>query len=110
MNFNYIYIVHILAGLFFIYLGLNNTIKHNVLYNILLTLSVIIFLYHLYRLWSKYNNYVSYVNIFHVVLLAPLLCYIGVVKGKGVYPSNELLVVLGTGITTLFLLKVLELN
>ena len=93
MNFNYIYILHIIAGLFFIYLGLNNTVKHKALYTILIVLSIVIFLYHLYRLVTKYKNNVSYVNLFHIVLLSPLLCYIGIVNGNGVYPSNELLLV-----------------
>ena len=110
---NYLYISHILAGLFFIYMGLYKTKKKDILYNILVILSVIIIAYHGYRLVSKLNrniSNISYVNLFHILLLAPLLLYVGLVKGKGIYPSNELLLVLGSGIVVLFVLKLANLN
>ena len=108
---NYIYLLHILAGLFFIYVGLDKTKKVNLLYYILIGLALVIILYHSYRFYSKYqeNKYLSYVNLFHILLNAPLLLYIGLTKGKGVYPSNQILFVLGTGITVLFTLKLLNL-
>ena len=108
---NYIHILHILAGIFFIYMGLNVTNKIDLLYYILIALAVIIILYHSYRFYSKYKetNYVSYVNLFHILFNAPLLLYIGLTKGKGVYPSNQILFVLGSGITILFSLKLLNL-
>ena len=109
---NLIYILHILAGLFFIYMGLNSTKKHNILYKILVVLGIIIILYHSYRFYTKYNKNknISYVNLFHLLFNAPLLLYIGLTNGKGVYPSNQLLFVLGIGITVLFSLRTLNIN
>lgn len=68
---------------FFLYVGLQRSATPPIVYTVLLTLGVILLLYHGYKSWIRYSaaSPYLYVNLIHSVLLAPLLIYIGA-KGR----------------------------
>ncbi len=68
---------------FFLYVGLQRSATPPIEYTVLLTLGVILLLYHGYKSWIRYSaaSPYLYVNLIHSVLLAPLLIYIGA-KGR----------------------------
>ena len=68
---------------FFLYVGLQRSATQEIIYTVLLTLGVIITLYHGYKSWVRYTagSPYLYVNLIHAVLLGPLLIYMGV-KGR----------------------------
>lgn len=66
----------------FLYVGIQKTETNSVVFNILLSLGIIVFLYHSYK---AYNRYVSgssllWINLLHAFYVAPLLFYIGMKK------------------------------
>lgn len=75
---------HILAVVpFFLYVGFQRSASPDTIYTVLLTLGVIITLYHGYKSWLRYSTASPYlyVNLIHFLLLGPLLIFMGV-KGK----------------------------
>lgn len=110
MNREYIYLLHILfSAPLFIYLGHHNTWENKYLSNILIGLGLVIMLYHLYLLAVKYQNieYISLVNLFHVLVIGPLLLFVGY-KGHIAYPINQIFLILGYGSLVNFLLMLLK--
>jgi hypothetical protein len=75
---------HILAVVpFFMYVGLQRSATPPIVYTVLLSLGVILTLYHGYKAWIRYaaaSPYL-YVNLIHALLIGPLLIYIGA-KGR----------------------------
>jgi len=97
---------HIMLSLFHIFLvspllitvGLMRGTTTTTLYNILLGTGLLVLLYHLYRLGSKWiSNHRSliWINIMHILIIAPLLIYIGYMKEYTYRFAYELLLMLG---------------
>ena len=110
MNRELIYLIHILVSSpLFIYLGHYNTWDNKYLSKILIVLGLIIILYHSYLLAIKYQNieYVSRVNLFHILVIGPILLFVGY-KGQIEYPLNQILLILGYGSLVNFLLMLLK--
>ena len=109
MNFlKNLYIFHIIFGIFFSYLGFKKQTSEDV-YKGLLVLGVLVLLYHAYHLIEKINNnmYSSYnlINLIHILLVAPLLIYIGYFKDKTNIYALDLLFIIGIGMTVHFIIK-----
>lgn len=75
----FLHIFHIfVVGTLFLYVGIKQTNTPKLLLNSLLLLGIIIVLYHLYKAYIKYNsNMTIWVNLIHILLVGPLLIYIG---------------------------------
>ena len=111
ISHKYIYLSHILfGGPLLAYVGFMKQKTHNHVYKLLLLVGVIIALYHLYKLYIKFSKkkYISYVNLLHLLLVVPLLIYVGLYKEKVVYPTFDLLFAMGIGIIILFILKMYQ--
>ena len=86
----------ILVGGLFLYIGINEKNTPNMLLNALLPLGIIILLYHLYRSYVKLTTGKSiWVNLIHILLVAPLLIYIGYNNKTTARLYFELLLMLG---------------
>mgnify|MGYP001414075548 CR=1 FL=1 len=110
MNRELIYLMHILVfAPLFIYLGHHNTWNNKYLSNILMGLGLVIILYHSYLLAVKYQNieYISLVNLFHILVIGPILLFIGY-KNQIDYPLNQIFLILGYGSLVNFLLMLLK--
>ena len=86
---------------FFLYVGLQQAAVPEGVYTALLTLGVIITLYHGYKSYNRWVNSSPYlwVNLIHTLLVGPLLIYIGT-KGKDTpraYYEMLLLLAFGAG-------------
>ena len=67
------------------------------LYPVLLGLGVILFFYQGYKAYTRFiqkSNYI-WVNLIHVILIAPLLIYIGIHKKETPRPAYELMLLAG---------------
>lgn len=64
----------IFVGGFLSYVGLMRTDVNPIIYNILFWLAIFIFCYHLYRATTKKN---PWINLIHILVIAPLIFYIG---------------------------------
>lgn len=84
------------VGSLFLYVGINKTNISEFLFNILLFLGIIIIFYHLYKVYYNINIGKSFwINIIHILVIGPLLFYIGY-KGKNTERLYfELLLMLG---------------
>lgn len=92
-----LHIFHIIfVGGLFLYIGLIQTSTPNLLLTSLLPLGILIMLYHIYRAYSKLTENKSlWVNLIHILLVAPLLIYIGYNGTKTARLYYELLLMLG---------------
>ena len=77
--------VFILAPLF-VYVGLKAEKTPNVIFLVFLVVGIVVALYHSYRIFVTYQSiglipYI-YINLVHILLVAPLLIYIGMKKVK----------------------------
>ena len=93
----YVHLFHILlVGSLFLYVGINRTSIPTLLYPILLGLGIIITFYHSYKLYNYMKLGKSYwVNLIHILLVGPLLIYIGYNREKTSRLYFELLLMLG---------------
>lgn len=111
LNLNYLNLSHILyGGPLLTYIGYK---KHNIgrtTLNLLLISIILILIYHSYKFYTHYtkHKYISYVNLFHLLVLVPLLLYVYLKKDKVVYPTYDILFVLGVGIIVLFSMKAIR--
>lgn len=107
MNRELIYLTHVLfSAPLFIYVGHDRGEGPLWLYHLVTTTGVIVLLYHGYLLADKYMNFkiVSWVNLIHVLLVAPILIYVGLMKDRVKYPFWQVCLVLGYGALVNFLL------
>lgn len=96
---NSILLVHLfhifLIGGLFLYVGL---VKNNIpsfLYYFLILLGIFIIVYHLYKIFIKLKDGKNpWINYFHIILVAPLLIYIGINREKTERFNYELLLML----------------
>ena len=93
----FLHLFHILVvSTFFMYLGIKRDKSYKPLFRIALLLGVIILFYHVFRAYQKYAaNKGTWVNLIHILLIAPLLMYIGYYGDKTERKFFELLLMLG---------------
>ena len=79
MNSTFVHLFHIIfVGGLFLYIGIKQKNMPLFMYNIILALGIIILVYHCYKGFNKIvSGKNAWVNLFHVLIVAPLLIYIG---------------------------------
>ena len=86
----------LIIGSLFLYVGINRTSIPKLMFPILLGLGVVVILYHLYKVYDKMREGKGYwVNLIHIILVGPLLVYIGYHGVKTARLYFELLLLLG---------------
>jgi hypothetical protein len=89
-----VHLFHILIiGGLFLYVGTQTTGIPKIMFPILLGLGIIIILYHAFKAYSKGKGY--WVNLIHILLVGPLLLYIGYNSDNTARLYFELLLMLG---------------
>jgi hypothetical protein len=74
--------VFIIGGLL-LYIGIKKTSIPTFLYNPLIIFGIFIILYHSYKIYKKITKNINpWINWIHVLIIAPLLIYIGINKEK----------------------------
>jgi Na+-transporting methylmalonyl-CoA/oxaloacetate decarboxylase beta subunit len=93
----YVHLFHILiVGTLFLYVGIKSTNTPAFMYPILLTLGIIIVFYHAYKTYVKVNAGKNpWVNLIHILIVGPLLIYIGYNNKTTPTAAYELLLMLG---------------
>ena len=93
----YVHLFHILfVGSLFLYVGIQRTSISSIMYPILLGLGLFIIFYHSYKAYNYMKLGKSYwVNLIHILLVGPLLVYIGYNREKTARLYFELLLMLG---------------
>lgn len=92
-----VHLFHILiVGGLFLYVGIHNTNIPTQMFPMLLGLGIFIILYHLFKVYKYINLGKSYwVNLIHILLVGPLLIFIGYNSDKTARLYFELLLMLG---------------
>ena len=95
-SYRLVHLFHILlVGVLFLYVGIVKTNIPLLLYNFLLLLGIFIILYHSYKVFIKLKNGINpWINYFHIILVAPLIIYIGIKREKTARLYFELLLML----------------
>ena len=93
----FVHLFHILiVGGLFLYVGI---VKSNIpafMYSILITLGIIIILYHIFKVSKKLTTGMNpWVNYIHIFIVGPLLLYIGLHREKTQRFYFEILLMLG---------------
>jgi hypothetical protein len=90
----------VVAPLFF-YVGFERTAVPDAVFTLFLVLGSIITLYHGYKAYIRFMTSSPYlwVNLIHVVLIGPLLVYIGYMAKNTTTPFYEMLLLLAFGAT-----------
>lgn len=82
MNLAFVHLFHIIfVGGLFLYIGIKQKNMSDFMYNFILATGVLILFYHFYKGYKKIimgKN--AWVNIFHVLIVAPLLILTGIKK------------------------------
>jgi hypothetical protein len=75
----FVHLFHILiVGTLFLYVGITRDKVPSLMYPILLTLGIIIIFYHIYKTYNYMKLDKPYwVNLIHILIVGPLLVYIG---------------------------------
>ena len=84
----------VFVGALFLYVGMYRDSVCPLTYYVLFGLGAIIILYHLYKLWLK-KGLNGWVNWIHVLLIGPLLIYIGYNREKTARLFYEITLMLG---------------
>ena len=87
----------ILVAPLFLWAGMIRSNAPEYLYLVLLVLGIILFFYQGYKAYIRFvqkSNYI-WVNLLHIILIAPLLIYIGLNKKETPRPAYELLLLAG---------------
>ena len=92
-----VHLFHILiVGSLFLYVGLNRENNFEFMYPLLLYLGIIIIFYHIYKVYNYVKEGKGYwVNLIHILLVGPLLVYIGYNREKTERKYFEMLLMLG---------------
>lgn len=92
-----VHLFHILiVGGLFLYVGINNTNIPIQMFPLLFGLGIFIIFYHLFKVYKYINLGKSYwVNLIHILLVGPLLIFIGYNSDKTARLYFELLLMLG---------------
>ena len=93
----YVHLFHILfVGSLFLYVGIQRTAISPTMYPFLLGLGLFIIFYHMYKAYNYFKQGKGYwVNLIHILLVGPLLVYIGYNREKTARLYFELLIMLG---------------
>lgn len=93
----FVHLFHVLiVGGLFLYVGINRDKIPDYIFPILFYLGIIIFFYHLYKVYGYLNIGKSiWVNLIHIILVGPLLVYIGYNRENTSHKYFELLLMLG---------------
>ena len=93
----YIHLFHILiVGSLFLYVGIYKTTIPSIMYPFLLGLGLIVIFYHSFKAYNYMKQGKGYwVNLIHILLVGPLLVYIGYHREKTARLYFELLLMLG---------------
>ena len=93
----FVYLFHIIiVGTLFIYVGINRDKIPHIMYPILLYLGIFIIFYHMYKVYSYIKIGKGYwVNLIHILIIGPLLIYIGFNREKTARLWYEILLMLG---------------
>jgi hypothetical protein len=93
----YVHLFHILfVGFLFLYVGIYRNKISTIMYPILLSLGLIIIFYHSFKLYSYMMQGKGYwVSLIHILLVGPLLVFIGYNADKTPRLYFELLMMLG---------------
>jgi hypothetical protein len=99
--------IHLLLAIFhiffvvplFLYVGLQRAATPEWLYNILFGFGVLLFIYQGTKAVIRYmaGSSSTWINVFHAVLIAPLVLWIGYHGKKTERPAYELLLIAGFG-------------
>lgn len=97
MDSSFIHLFHILfVGSLFLYVGIQKTKINNLFYPFLLVLGAIIIPYHIYKAYNYFKKGINpWFNIIHILLVGPLLVWIGYKKENTPRYAFELLLMLG---------------
>jgi len=92
-----VHLFHILiVGSLFLYVGIERTNIPSFMFPLLLGLGVIVILYHIFKVYTYMKQGKGYwVNLIHILLVGPLLVYIGYNREKTARLYFELLLMLG---------------
>ena len=92
-----IHLFHIIIiGGLFLYVGIKRINIPNLMFPILLGLGIIVVLYHMFKAYNHIKIKEScYISLIHILLVGPLLIYIGYNKDKTQRLYFELLLMLG---------------
>jgi hypothetical protein len=92
-----VHLFHILIiGSLFLYVGIYKTTIPKIMFPTLLGLGIIIILYHMYKAYLNMKRGKNiWVNLIHIILVGPLLVYIGYHDMKTARLYFELLLMLG---------------
>ena len=93
----YVHLFHILVvGTLFLYVGIKSKNTPPSMYPVLLTTGIVIFFYHAYKVYLKVAAGKNpWVNLFHILIVAPLLIFIGYNKETTPRYAFEFLIMLG---------------
>lgn len=93
----FVHLFHILfVGGLFLYVGITKLDIPKFMYPILVTLGIIIILYHGFKLYKKLSVGMNpWVNYIHLFIVGPLLLYIGLNREKTERRYFEILLMLG---------------
>ena len=93
----FVHLFHVLiVGALFLYVGIRREKIPSLLFPVLLALGAIVIVYHLYKIYLKARKGKGYwVNLIHVLLVGPLLVYIGMHNKKTSRKYYELLLMVG---------------
>ena len=93
----FVHLFHILlVGGLFLYVGITKLNIPKFMYPILVTLGIIIMLYHAFKVYKKLSAGMNpWVNYIHLFIIGPLLLYIGLNREKTERRYFEILLMLG---------------
>ena len=93
----FVRLFHILiVGGLFLYVGITKSDIPNFMYSVLLVLGIIIILYHGFKIYKKLKLGLNpWINYIHLLIIGPLLIYIGLTKEKTQRLYFEILLMLG---------------
>ena len=94
---SYVHLFHMLVvGSLFLYVGKYKTLIPAFMYSILLGLGLVIIFYHCFKVYNYIKLGKGYwVNLIHILMVGPLLVYIGFNKDQTKRLYFELLLMLG---------------
>jgi hypothetical protein len=88
----YVHLAHILIFSTFLgYIGIQQSSMSKILYNIILATGIIVILYHIYKSLYKKDAWINYI---HILIVGPLLVYIGLMKEETPRKFFELILML----------------
>ena len=85
-----------IIGSLFLYVGIYKTTIPKIMFPMLLGLGIVIILYHMYKAYNNIKHGKGFwANLIHIILVGPLLVYIGYHNEKTARLYFELLLMLG---------------